>query len=118
MNDYVETNNRYTCKKVMEKAKEAHPWFGIEQEYTLMDRDHYPLGWPKGGFPRGQGFCSCHCIIGQQVVGYVNNAVSVAYLLLLHLSPSIKVMSSFMASDLSACPLFSLYGTPFISKTR
>uniref|UniRef100_UPI00358F127D glutamine synthetase-like n=1 Tax=Myxine glutinosa TaxID=7769 RepID=UPI00358F127D len=53
-------NLRSSCKKVMDLAKESHPWFGLEQEFVLLGINEKPFGWPEGGFPAPQGpyYCS------------------------------------------------------------
>jgi len=53
------SNTRRQCNEVAATYCEQEPWFGIEQEYTLI-QDNRPLGFPRNGFPapQGQYYCS------------------------------------------------------------
>ncbi|KAK3365833.1 hypothetical protein B0T24DRAFT_636945 [Lasiosphaeria ovina] len=60
-------NYRYEAAKLMEKHAEHIPWFGLEQEYTLLDLTDRPYGWPKNGYPAPQGPYYCGVGAGKVV---------------------------------------------------
>ncbi|KAM0879663.1 hypothetical protein ACQ4PT_034084 [Festuca glaucescens] len=63
----IPTNKRNAAAKVFSNPAVAaeEPWYGIEQEYTLLQKDiNWPLGWPVGGFPGPQG--PYYCSIGAE----------------------------------------------------
>lgn len=63
----IESNTRHDAVKLFNNGKSHEPWFGIEQEYTLFNKDGItPLGWPVNGYPKPQG--PYYCGVGSQNV--------------------------------------------------
>lgn len=60
----IPTNSRASCAKVMQNARKLEPWFGLEQEYFLIDPEtKRPLGFPADSDPPPQGpyYCGIGC---------------------------------------------------------
>ncbi len=66
-----ETNTRAAAAELEKKHKALEPWYGFEQEYTMM-KDGWPLGFPEGGYPGPQGpyYCGVGAkyIFGREIV--------------------------------------------------
>ncbi len=60
------SNFRSKLSKLDEMHKGEECWFGIEQEYTFMETDEKPYGWPDNGFPAPQG--KYYCGVGSEQV--------------------------------------------------
>lgn len=61
------TNMRAPLRELAKKYAKHEAWFGIEQEYTML-QDGWPLGFPKNGYAAPQG--PYYCGVGtEQVMG-------------------------------------------------
>jgi glutamine synthetase len=63
------TNFRHYAKKIFDAGAHEEPWFGIEQEYAVLEEKNNfstrPLGWPQNGFPGPQG--AFYCSVGANI---------------------------------------------------
>nr|XP_027124230.1 glutamine synthetase nodule isozyme-like [Coffea arabica] len=56
------TNEKQNAAKIFSSSEVVaeEPWHGIEQEYTLLQKEvKWPIGWPVGGYPGPQGPYYC-----------------------------------------------------------
>jgi len=62
------TNTRAQLREVMsDKVKATQPWFGLEQEYTMLNKKTGRVfGWPENGYPAPQG--PFYCGVGAESV--------------------------------------------------
>ncbi len=59
------SNTRAHLRELEKQYADEEAWFGIEQEYVLMQAGK-PAGWPKDGFPKPQG--DFYCGVGLEAV--------------------------------------------------
>jgi glutamine synthetase len=53
-------NTRYEANKVFNKLEDKYPWYGLEQEYFIINpQTKKPIGWPINGIPEKQGKYYC-----------------------------------------------------------
>merc|ERR1711937_543183 len=63
------TNFRAFAKPIFDANTDEEPWYGIEQDYTILAENNKfsvrPFGWPSNGYPSNQG--PYYCSIGGNV---------------------------------------------------
>lgn len=63
------TNFRKHALEIFEAGSAEKSWYGIEQEYTLLNQNSrfttHPFGWPSAGYPGNQG--PYYCSVGGNV---------------------------------------------------
>merc|ERR1711937_689347 len=63
------TNFRAFAKPIFDANTDEEPWYGIEQEYTILSENNKfstrPFGWPSNGYPSNQG--PYYCSVGGNV---------------------------------------------------
>jgi glutamine synthetase len=63
------TNFRAFAREIFDACPDEEPWFGIEQEYTVLAENNRfttrPYGWPSNGYPGNQG--PYYCSVGGNV---------------------------------------------------
>ncbi|CAD2220094.1 glutamine synthetase [Angomonas deanei] len=52
-------NSRASARQTFDLKTDERPWFGLEQEFFIVDRNGRPFGWPAHGFPLPQGPYYC-----------------------------------------------------------
>ncbi|KAJ0180748.1 hypothetical protein K1T71_004152 [Dendrolimus kikuchii] len=62
------SNNRKYCNNLCELHAAEEPWFGLEQEYTMVDVDGWGLGWPKGGGFPAVKYQYSYCGVGAKYI--------------------------------------------------
>jgi glutamine synthetase len=63
----IPTNTRAMARVAVDKYGDQGQWFGLEQEYTMLDaQTGWPAGFPQGGFPGPQG--PYYCGVGSDEV--------------------------------------------------
>ncbi|PZC84686.1 glutamine synthetase 1, mitochondrial [Helicoverpa armigera] len=62
------TNHRVFCNELCEIHRDEEPWFGMEQECTMLDVDGWGLGWPKGGGFPAKKYQYSYCGVGAKYI--------------------------------------------------
>ncbi|CAL5442496.1 unnamed protein product [Camellia sinensis] len=68
----IPTNKRFDAAKIFSHPDVVaeEPWYGIEQEYTLLQKEvKWPIGWPVGGYPGPQSWLNVMNLFSMRPVG-------------------------------------------------
>lgn len=63
---HEDNTRRRLVNEIDQKVLDEDPWFGLEQEYTMLASNGWPYNWPQAGYPEPQG--NNYCSVGNNSV--------------------------------------------------